>query len=240
MIQTAIALTLGHLVADFLLQSEWIVKSKRRAGPMLVHVTLVGLASWICLGFAPAPLPLCLVMASHALIDAVKTRSGGPGLTVFLADQAAHFAMILLAAHIAPAAFTEGLWGSAPLAGLLPGLAPVMTIAAGLITAVFMGGYAVRALMTGIDLPNPEERLDMPKGGLLIGRLERLLIFMLVMAGQVDAIGFLIAAKSVLRFNELSRERDRQVSEYVILGTLASFAWGLAAAQATVAVLGMP
>ena len=34
----------------------------------------------------------------------------------------------------------------------------------------------------------------------------------------------------VLRFNELARDNDRSVSEYVIIGTLASFAWGLGAA----------
>ena len=34
----------------------------------------------------------------------------------------------------------------------------------------------------------------------------------------------------MLRFNELARDDDRRVSEYVIIGTLASFAWGLGAA----------
>ena len=51
-----------------------------------------------------------------------------------------------------------------------------------------------------------------------------------MLADQPDAIGFLIAAKSILRFNELARDSDRRASEYVIIGTLASFAWALAAA----------
>ena len=34
----------------------------------------------------------------------------------------------------------------------------------------------------------------------------------------------------MLRFNELARDDDRRISEYVIIGTLASFAWGLGAA----------
>ena len=59
------------------------------------------------------------------------------------------------------------------------------------------------------------------------------MILMLVIAGQPDGIGFLIAAKSLLRFNELARDQDRRVSEYVIIGTLASFAWGLTTAFAT-------
>ena len=59
------------------------------------------------------------------------------------------------------------------------------------------------------------------------------MILMLVLADQPDGIGFLIAAKSLLRFNDLARDNDRRASEYVIIGTLASFAWGLGAAFAT-------
>ena len=88
--------------------------------------------------------------------------------------------------------------------------------------------------------PPPPDPDSLPKGGRLIGRLERAMILMLVLAGQPDGIGFLIAAKSLLRFNDLARDKDRRVSEYVIIGTLASFAWGLAAAFATQLALDAP
>ena len=48
-------------------------------------------------------------------------------------------------------------------------------------------------------------------------------------------IGLLIAAKSILRFGEV--QKSRQVAEYVIIGTLASFAWVLAVSLATVRLL---
>jgi Protein of unknown function (DUF3307) len=237
MTETLVALTLAHLLADFVFQTTWVVENKHKAPALLAHVAIVGLASWACLGFAPAPLALGLVTLSHALIDAIKVRWGGPGLTAFLLDQAAHGMMILAAGLIAPAAFEAGLWHHPIPASLQPLPSVAMAFVAGLIATVFAGGYAVKALMTTVEIAGPDERLDMPQGGLFIGRLERLLIFMITIGGHADAIGFLIAAKSILRFNELSRERDRQVSEYVIIGTLASFAWGLAAAQATVYVL---
>jgi hypothetical protein len=44
-------------------------------------------------------------------------------------------------------------------------------------------------------------------------------------------VGFLIAAKSILRFGSV--KDDRALSEYVIIGTLASFGWALIAAYAT-------
>jgi hypothetical protein len=90
--------------------------------------------------------------------------------------------------------------------------------------------------MTGLKLPT-DPGADLPLGGQLIGRLERLMILMLLLAHQPDAIGLLIAAKSILRFNELARDTDRRASEYVIIGTLASFAWAMATAYATLGAL---
>jgi hypothetical protein len=93
--------------------------------------------------------------------------------------------------------------------------------------------------MAGLKRPlDPETDASLPKGGQLIGRLERLMILMLLLANQPDGIGLLIAAKSILRFNELARDAsDRRASEYVIIGTLASFAWAIATAWATATAL---
>ena len=73
-------------------------------------------------------------------------------------------------------------------------------------------------------------------GGRLIGLLERGLIYLLLLAGQHAAIGFLIAAKSVMRFETASKEQ--KAAEYVIIGTLASFGWAIAVTLAVLALLG--
>ena len=57
----------------------------------------------------------------------------------------------------------------------------------------------------------------------------------MVLAGEPAGVGFLIAAKSVLRFDTL--RQGRRASEYVIVGTLASFTWAFLAALATQALL---
>jgi len=202
MLETAAALVLGHCLADFVLQSDAMVRHKARTTVLLTHTGIVALASWAALGFAPVPLLILLVAASHFVIDGLKIRHGGPGFAAFAADQAAHLAMIALAAALVPGAWTQGLWtllATGPLGAWMPRL---------------------------------------PQGGQLIGRLERLMILMLVLAEQPDGIGLLIAAKSILRFNEHARDAgDRRASEYVIIGTLASFAWAIGTAWATMAVL---
>jgi hypothetical protein len=230
MLETAIALAFGHLVGDFLLQANWMVRDKHRPQVLAAHVAVVLACTWAALGFAPQPLLLLLIYLTHVATDWLKLRLGGPGLGPFVADQAAHFAAIGLGAALFPAAYGSGLWGlladgrlAVPVA-LLPA---AMALGSGFVACIWAGDYAVRALMSGLPQPAPE---SLPKGGRLIGRLERAMILMLVIAGRADGIGFLIAAKSVLRFNELARDDDRRVSEYVIIGTLASFAWGLGAA----------
>ena len=60
--------------------------------------------------------------------------------------------------------------------------------------------------------------------GELIGWLERGLILIFVILSQYEAIGFLIAAKSILRFNDTSKGEK---SEYVLTGTLLSLAIAL-------------
>ena len=53
----------------------------------------------------------------------------------------------------------------------------------------------------------------------MIGNVERMLTLVFVMLGQYEAIGFILAAKSLRRF----RETDTVKSEYVLVGTLLSF-----------------
>jgi hypothetical protein len=239
LLETAVALALGHLCADFLLQSDRLVREKHRPQMLALHVAIVAGASWAALGFALQPLLILLIAVSHYAIDWAKLRFGGPGFAPFALDQAGHAAMIALGAALFPGAYAAGLWAleSPPaFAAALVRLPEAQALAAGLVATVWAGGYAVKALMTGLKLPS-DTGADLPLGGQLIGRLERMMILMLLLADQPDAIGLLIAAKSILRFNELARDADRRSSEYVIIGTLASFAWAIGAAWMTASAL---
>ncbi|MBN2735521.1 MAG: hypothetical protein JXR70_00980 [Spirochaetales bacterium] len=55
--------------------------------------------------------------------------------------------------------------------------------------------------------------------GWIIGVLERLLIFILVINLQIGAIGFILAAKGIIRFKKMD---DKDFAEYVLIGTLLS------------------
>lgn len=222
MIETFAALIFAHVLADFVLQTGYIATHKHRPKVLLVHAAIVLITAQAALGRVdPWELPALALV--HAATDWLKSRLRNPGLRAFLADQGAHIAVLALLAAIRPDLWAGGLWAG------LDGLPGLMAAVAGAILTTRAGGFAVGMLMrpwSDVELPT-----GLPNGGLLIGLLERGLIFLLVMVGQPAGIGFLIAAKSVLRFETTSK--DQRAGEYVIIGTLASFAWALALSYAT-------
>lgn len=89
-------------------------------------------------------------------------------------------------------------------------------------------GYFFKRWQASFDAEEKEELdTDLKDGlksaGKIIGILERVLIFTFMIIGQYEAIGFLIAAKSIYRFTDLKSSSERKFSEYVLIGTLLSF-----------------
>ena len=63
----------------------------------------------------------------------------------------------------------------------------------------------------------------LPHAGLWIGYLERILILTFIFTHNFEGVGFLLAAKSIFRFGELNKAKEIKITEYVLIGTLASF-----------------
>ncbi len=227
MIETFAALLFAHVLADYVLQPGWMVARKRDPGILLAHVAVVLALSMAAVGRVDAPEVLVLG-AAHLVIDAVKTWAVRDTLATHLADQAAHVASIAAVAFWAPGLWASGVWAGAPAI-----LLDLMVLVGGFMVATRAGAFAIARLMA-TQLPLQSDTEGLPKGGFTIGLLERGLIFVLILAGQAGGIGFLIAAKSILRFGAVNE--NRAASEYVIIGTLASFGWAIAVTLATLAL----
>lgn len=65
---------------------------------------------------------------------------------------------------------------------------------------------------------NPHMQKD--NNGAIIGFLERIIIVILISVNQYSAIGFILTAKSVARYNKISE--DAKFGEYYLIGTLYS------------------
>ena len=248
MIETFTALVFAHVLADFVFQTGWMIANKRAPQVLLLHAAIVLVLSQAALGQVAAPAVLALA-AAHLAIDVVKTYASKGGLAAFLLDQATHLGTIAAVAVLSPGLWAAGAWAALPAPLPLYAL-HLALLAGGLVAATRAGGFAVGMLMeahtprpaangaardAGREEDRESDKDELPRGGQTIGLLERGLIFLLVLVGQPAGIGFLIAAKSILRFGAVSE--SRAASEYVIIGTLASFGWALVTAYATAVLL---
>jgi hypothetical protein len=77
--------------------------------------------------------------------------------------------------------------------------------------------------------PKAEQPRNEPGGGRVIGSLERVLVFGLALAGEPTAATLVVSAEGVLRFAEVRAATDDvdQITEYVLVGSLASIALAL-------------
>ncbi|HOX04469.1 MAG TPA: DUF3307 domain-containing protein [Candidatus Paceibacterota bacterium] len=243
-----LALTTAHLLADFVFQSDKDVEGKRRTTVQCKHALVVAALSCVLAGDWRAwSIPVVIGLA-HFLVDRAKLALSKNGLVVFAGDQVAHLIVIAAVSWQSPQVYPAhsvwaGTWGVAFDKALL--------LAAGLILTVRVGGVVVGMLVKPYldDLTHgqkdepliakgKESQRGLAKGGRVIGELERGLIFFLVMIGKPEAVAFLVAAKSIFRFGELKDRENRVEAEYITIGTMMSFMWGLACAWVTWAVYG--
>jgi len=115
-------------------------------------------------------------------------------------------------------------------------IAVACVVAALALFTIHGGTYLVRGLLTKSGAvpmtPRVEDSTDRTidvkeyNRGRLIGALERVLLFAVVIAGSYEALGFIVAAKGLVRSREFEQNRD--MTEYFLIGSLASVLVALA------------
>ncbi len=252
-IETFIALLFAHVLADFVFQTNWMVANKRNPLVLGLHLAFVYATAIATLGTVHMALLVLALLhlgidVGKLILNAVWKTAGGLG--PFVIDQTFHVISLIAVAIWLPDLWAQGIWAPGAIVtgddtgifgtGLWSEETPLptthipalMVLATGFILAARAGGFAVGLLMEPFSHHLGEESAQsLPGAGRVIGYLERGLIFALVLFGQPQGVGLLIAAKSILRFGAV--RDDRRLSEYVIIGTLASFGWALVVAYAT-------
>lgn len=223
-ISILIRLIVAHVLADFFLQPRsWVIskwEKHLRDSRFWMHIGVVGLLTYLLLmDWDNWELPL-FIMITHALIDSLKLWIGKDNTVAFLLDQLAHLLVIAVV-----------WWWILPpeeLAELiavvsLPGNNVWLVLLGYLLNAMPMA-VLIRYLTARWSDAMEEPETGLRDAGKYIGIVERLLIFTFMLSNELRAIGFLLAAKSVFRFGDLKDSKDRKKTEYILLGTLLSFA----------------
>lgn len=167
-----------------------------------------------------------VLFMSHLLIDGLKASLKSRTLLAFLGDQTAHLAVLagifLLLAESPPNllnVFNDQFWRSPrPLVIILGYLLVIWPI--GRFMSVITEPF--RQQMDG------ELSRGLEQAGLWIGCLERVFLLTFVIFGYLPGAALLLGLKSLFRFGEIKDPANRKEAEYILIGTLLSFAFGLA------------
>jgi len=216
-----IKMLLAHVLGDFVFQpNKWVgdkIKRRHKSKYLYFHILIHLAALLVVFRFDfEYWLVFLVVPISHFAIDLIKLNLHKKVNVrwLFVLDQLAHLMVIVaLAFYFYPAiSISAELFSERNLFALLSVL--ILT---------FGGAVFMQMLMSRWRVKEDKDDQSLPEAGKYIGMLERLFIFAFVILNQWSAIGFLITAKSVFRFGDLSRAKDRKLTEYILIGTLLSF-----------------
>ncbi|MFP4469887.1 MAG: DUF3307 domain-containing protein [Bacteroidales bacterium] len=214
-------LIIAHLLADFLFQrTSWVKERPQKhwkSGKLYLHVLIVGLLTYLFSGiYHNFWIPL-FVMVTHYTSDLLKSYTGN-SVKYFVLDQLFHLLVIMFAWYFYLMPDLD-LWMRFQIVFNNPGILVVVTA---YLFIIWPSGYLIAKITSGW-----QEQIDPKKGlpdaGRWIGMIERILILTFVLINQFTGIGFLIAAKSILRFGDIKNPDNRKEAEYILLGTMISF-----------------
>lgn len=221
-----IKLLIAHLIGDFFLQPKNWVDQKRENSyksvflylHSLVHAILVYI---IVFDFRNWQIPL-IIFISHSIIDSIKSGTKNDNAKGFVVDQILHIITLIIIWIIYTGSW-EQLMNEV---GILLASRSAWAIILGYL--IILNPFA---FFIGKLTANWQKQIDadgLTDAGKYIGMLERFLVLTFMLLGSYEAIGFLLAAKSVFRFGDLKEAKDRKKTEYILIGTLLSFALTIA------------
>jgi hypothetical protein len=237
-LRTLLAVYLGHLAADFVLQTRQLVDEKLRGRPSayLLHGFIHYLSAILLVGFfirgsivaPPTHLVIAALALVHLLIDFAKVRLAAKrvipsGAGSYVADQFVHLLTVVFAAWLlSPGMSFTAL--AAPLQASRTVGTKFLAVPVIYLGVIFGGGYLIRFLTRSLTESVKDEEFgkageQLQNAGLYIGWLERFLILTALLLRSPAAVGLILTAKAITRYPEFKSAR---FAEYVLIGTLLS------------------
>lgn len=216
-------LLIAHFLADFALQPfKWVKDKdakKLRSKYLYFHVLLHGILTYVLVADWRNFLMPLLIIAIHFLIDVLKIYRK-KNFIWFVIDQLLHIISLLFIWMI----FYHQKSNALQFISETFALQGFWIVLLGLVLIVHPVSIFIYQATKKWQAAIPQEKDDSLKEvGKWIGILERILIFTFILIGQFSAIGFLLAAKSIFRFGDLTEKKDRKLTEYIVIGTFLSF-----------------
>ena len=218
-----VKLLCAHFCSDFMLQTDRIYKGKSLGGPKgffyhFLHSFTHAATSYLFVAEWSNWLIPLVIFTTHFVIDLIKYKCCPPCVAAFITDQIAHVSVILLLWFVL---YGEGLQ-------LFEGVTAADTLMVWLVVTAYLLVLKPSSILLGLFLkqwtPADGQSYSLPNAGQWIGYLERVLILTFILIDCFEGVGFLLAAKSIFRFGELNKAKAIRITEYVLIGTMSSFA----------------
>ncbi len=228
-----ILLLLGHVLADFYTQTAKVAEKKK---VKVKWVFFHGLLYFLTLAVVSIPvisinILILDIVASilHFIIDIVKflivKRKKKENSKVFVTDQILHIMCLLVLSYV----WTKNnvLIKEIPIVADFFRITDISEILVykwtlGILIVHKPANILIQNLI-GPYKPKLEKGEIKPKDnnvGRVIGTVERVTMFVLIYMNQYSAIGLVLTAKSIARYERISK--DEKFAEYYLLGTLIS------------------
>lgn len=224
MFNLLIKLILSHIIGDFVLQPQkWVadkVENKAKSKYLYYHILVHTIVLLIVLQFQGYWLGIVIIILTHFVFDLIKVYLNQwlSSRILFFTDQLLHLFVIAIVVYIYEPFIIE--------LDLLYSDKVLLTLGA-IFTTTFVISIVIKVLTLKWSIAEDQENESLKNAGAYIGMLERLFVLAFVIFNQWSAIGFLLAAKSVFRFGDLSKAKDRKLTEYILIGTLLSFGFAI-------------
>lgn len=216
-----IKLLLAHLIGDFFLQPQkWVKekeKKKLKSPKLYIHILIhIGVTALLLWDLSLWPVIL-IIGVSHFIIDGLKLsfQKKKTKRLLFFVDQLFHVLVILGCYFFVVHNITKINFNITEHHLLLITCLLFLTIPVSIIMKTIFLKWDISELT--------KNNQSLADAGKYIGILERILVFIFIIVNHWEAVGFLITAKSVFRFGDLKESKTRQLTEYILIGTLISF-----------------
>lgn len=217
-----VPLLIAHLLTDFALQTNTMVREKSgknfRSVWLYIHAGIAGITAYVLAAIWNPQMwgyheIFWVTAITHLFIDGWKNALSDPNRPVFfLLDQAFHYAVIAgLCVWVIGWDSAGGIIRAWPLreAGIIAVGLFFITTPAGITLEITTGNWK-----KGVG---PD---DLPDLGYIIGILERIAVYVLVLMQQFTLAGFVVAAIAVFYYGHISQKK--QAAGYLLAKTLLS------------------
>jgi hypothetical protein len=212
-------LIISHLLTDFVFQpTHWVgnrIKNHFVSKYLYLHGLITAAVAYLFIGSQYWGIAL-IILFSHILIDGWKSYQK-QNLPYFFIDQLLHFLVIAICFYFTFMEPREVYQGWIKLSGNVNFWKLLLAVVFLTLPAGILIGLLTKQWRDKISDVNLE---SLSNAGKWIGIIERIIVLILVLHDQYGAIGLLVAAKSIVRFNEKDRQEIK--TEYLMIGTLLS------------------